>query len=108
MKKKTFGKDGEPENGALAFYKEDGKWIPYPAKKAPNIAQFGPRPLQGVTDWIINQIMRCDQEEGVKVELWAYDDGDQKHTMMFFEGKVTKEKNGAWVDVKVRLPWIVI
>jgi hypothetical protein len=110
MKKKGFGKNGdEPENGVLAFYKEKKKWIPYPAKEAPKIEQFGRNHmLHNATDWIVDEVMHNDREEGVKLEFWAYNDGNEKHTLIFLEGCVTEEKEGSWVDVKLRMPWLVI
>jgi hypothetical protein len=102
MKKKD-----EPENGVLAFYKEKKKWIPYPAKECPKISQV--RMIHEATNWIVKEVMHNDRDEGVKLEFWAYDDsGRKKQSLVFLEGCITKEKEGAWVDVKIRMPWLVI
>lgn len=111
--KKGFGKNGdEPENGVLAFYREKKKkkWLPYEEKDAPDINQFGrDRVLHNATDWVVNQIMHNDRGNGVKLEFWAFDDGGKKNYGIFIiEGGITDEKEGSWVDIKIRIPWLVI
>jgi len=109
MKKKSVSKE-EPENGVLAFYKDKKKWVPYEEKEAPNINQFGRNAtLHNATDWVVNQIMHNDMGDGVRLEFWAIDDGGKKNFGIFvIEGVITEEKDGSWVDVKIRMPWLVI
>lgn len=107
MKKKSIS---EAESGVLAFYKDKKKWVLYEEKEAPDIKKFGLNNLvHNATDWIVEEIMHNDMGDGVKLEFWAIDDGGKKNLgLIVIEGMLTQEKEGTWVDVKIRMPWMVI